>query len=750
MATHAEFTAWGVAVLLALAAAPEEAPTANPKEMDGLETLVGQDGAEPALELLVRPTKSAYEPGEKTEVFVSITNNGPEEFELPNIDWQFAYYLEKPGGYMEPVAKGMAKVYLTKSVIVKPYGQIPLLNRPIGWSPRLDDGFPRLGDYRFVASLQGLHGVHGETSFQVVRDGSGQPSLPAAEQLEFDFKTWRDDPWWGGGDSPHTDDLEEEPHTLTTSAGYGFFRENGGFNPGVRWYAMPQNWEYNGTNRPSNLPAQNVFDTIDAAWKTWNNDPGAFFRFNFRGNVTDGASGNNNDSRNIFDWCNDCLPSSDAIATTFIWTAATDSRRIIETDIVMENNHAWSLDADFDPGTTFDVQTIALHEIGHTVSLTDLYNPCSANPCSSTPCYTGTIYDWMGSGNQIQVMCGKAPQVNKRTLVWGDKAGLRYVYPERFVAATGIGASTTDAGADVALINSGNVPDLIVAWMDDPGAGDDVWYRIGWNLSASSGQAGAWSGILEGPQNIADSTQGLGVASGWSIDSNSRPELLFFWVDDPLLENSIKYVIYYNVDANGNPASQSAVKTIGGGGGIGWSSQGLGACMRPIDSDTVPDVVVAWADNPNGQNTIKYRVGFDIDSNGDAASWTDTKTIGNGAIGELTNGVGVACTNVNEVGSPDIIFGWVDDLINVPANDRLYYRIGFNFDGNGDAAGGWLHREAFGNDSVGPTTRGFGLGYGQIDTTFPGESYFAYVNDPGSSNEVKYRVDWDVRYNSHK
>ena len=78
------------------------------------------------------------------------------------------------------------------------------------------------------------------------------------------------------------------------------------------------------------------------------------------------------------------------------------------------------------------------------------------------------------------------------------------------------------------------------------------------------------------------------------------------------------------------------------------------------------DLVFAWVDDPSGDNRMYYRVGWDLNSNGDAGSWSPTKwtpAIGGfaGGIGFQTQGGGLATGDINGNGFLEMIFAYIDD-----------------------------------------------------------------------------------------
>ncbi|MDW8000024.1 MAG: hypothetical protein RMI32_03325 [Candidatus Nitrosocaldus sp.] len=161
-----------------------------------------------------------------------------------------------------------------------------------------------------------------------------------------------------------------------------------------------------------------------------------------------------------------------------------------------------------------------------------------------------------------------------------------------------------------------------------------------------------------------------------NIDSNSRPEMFVFWVDNPSGANKIYYKIGWNVNTSGDASSWSS--RIDTGIQPGDETQGLGAriaILNDIGSSSVRDVLVFWIDNPVGNNKGYYVVGADINSSG-YPSWSSRKEIPNyfRGVGDETQGAGVVIRSIgnSDGGRVEAVFMWIDN----PAGDNYArYRV---------------------------------------------------------------------------
>jgi len=138
-------------------------------------------------------------------------------------------------------------------------------------------------------------------------------------------------------------------------------------------------------------------------WNTWTS--GTDFGFSYVGATNRQAP--IYDSHNVLRWNNGIGGS---IATCWTWYSGST---IVECDVEFEDNFDWATDP-ATPGGSYDVHTIALHEMGHWLSLADLYGgPDSAK----------VMYGYGSTGQQT------------RETVAEDRLGLYWIYSEPTIAS---------------------------------------------------------------------------------------------------------------------------------------------------------------------------------------------------------------------------------------------------------------------------------------------------------------------------
>ena len=117
---------------------------------------------------------------------------------------------------------------------------------------------------------------------------------------------------------------------------------------------------------------------------------------------------------------------------------------------------------------------------------------------------------------------------------------------------------------------------------------------------------------------------------------------------------------------------------------FGFENQGAGVTIGDINGSGRPDLVLHALDNPAGENHGYYRVGFDLDSNGNAAVGGNVLPVP-GWFGAENQGAGIAMADINGSGRPDFVVFHVD---NPGGENHGYFRVGFDIDDWG-AVGSW-------------------------------------------------------------
>lgn len=275
---------------------------------------------------------------------------------------------------------------------------------------------------------------------------------------------------------------------------------------------------------------------------------------------------------------------------------------------------------------------------------------------------------------------------------WNDPDGQRVLAPTSWVPtyrsgwmdqvqiAGPIGIASQGAGSDFYDINGNGTPDYLFAWMAGLQNEEKViYYRIGWDVG-SHGQPTSWSpsyqmpdpgGLVVGVQNA-----GLGAALT-ELNGNHTPELVVAWVSVVSGGNRVYYCVGWDMAPNGTVSKWSARKTIPGW--VGAPTQGAGLDLLDYNGNGRPEIFFGWIDHPTGVNQGWYRVGWDLNANGDSANWWPNPKPIQGAFGPEDAGLGLTLADVNADGNTEMVAAWVRTQ---PGGNEWAYAVGEGMDGN--------------------------------------------------------------------
>ena len=155
-----------------------------------------------------------------------------------------------------------------------------------------------------------------------------------------------------------------------------------------------------------------------------------------------------------------------------------------------------------------------------------------------------------------------------------------------------------------------------------------------------------------GVGNVGD---GAGIAFV-NLDNNDRPEMVLMAYDDPDGGNKFRYKIGWNVDANGKASSWSSYVQVGG---VGNQGEGADIAFINLDNNARPEMILMAYDAPSGSNKFRYKIGWNVKTNGRATSWSSYIRVG--GVGKRGDGAGVAFINLDNNTRPEMILMAYDD-----------------------------------------------------------------------------------------
>jgi hypothetical protein len=325
---------------------------------------------------------------------------------------------------------------------------------------------------------------------------------------------------------------------------------------------------------------------------------------------------------------------------------------------------------------------------------------------------------------------GRGPDLTSALAVTAGNYGWAILSSRRTIQGA-FGAENQGAGIAMWDINGSGRPDMVVFHIDDP-AGENVGgYRIGWDLDVSADPLGGWSQVKTVPGWFGAEDQGAGIAM-WDISGSGRPDLVVLHLDNPGGENAGYYRIGWDLDANGDPqGGWSPIKPVPGW--FGGEDQGADIALIDVNLSGRPDLVVGHLDNPGGDNHAYYRIGWDLDVNGDPqGGWSPIKPVP-GWFGAESQGLGL--TTFYYYGDRALA---VAHVANPGGENRAYIRL-TAIDRRGNTIAGWSQPIALqGPSGVGWETAGAGITTGYVTGRSKPDLITYYIDNAAGANAGYY------------
>jgi hypothetical protein len=244
------------------------------------------------------------------------------------------------------------------------------------------------------------------------------------------------------------------------------------------------------------------------------------------------------------------------------------------------------------------------------------------------------------------------------------------------------------------------------------------------------------------PMNCSEHSVFVGTNDGLScyrlprISLATRPEFLTFHIDHPSGGNHGYYRIGWDV-MGGSPLYWDPPVQVPGW----WGNENAAASIAgaDINGDGRPELVAFHIDNPAGANHGYYRIGWNLNLVGQAASWSTPIQIP-GWFGDESQGGGIAIADLNGDHTPELIVFHID---NPSGANHGYYRIGWGLNSAGQVTGGWSSPVQmpgwWGDESAGG-----GIAIADLNGDHMPELIVFHIDNPSGANHGYYRVGWGL------
>ncbi|WP_423129046.1 MAC/perforin domain-containing protein [Gaoshiqia sp. Z1-71] len=300
---------------------------------------------------------------------------------------------------------------------------------------------------------------------------------------------------------------------------------------------------------------------------------------------------------------------------------------------------------------------------------------------------------------------------------------------DNYRVVKGLGNSNEGGGVVVADVNKNGKPDIILMGNDNPSKDNAFWYWVKFDVDRD-GELGTLSKKFIVPVKYSYTNHGAAITYG-DIDNNGKPDLIFMALDKA---SEFRYVIGYDVNADGSCTRFSSVRTSSG---LGSNSDGAGISICNIDANPKPDLILMSYDAPTGPNGFRYKILYNIDSNGIATYESSTRYI-NG-VGSAGEGAGITVGDINKNGKLDLILTAYD----APSGPNTFkYVVAYDIDDKGLPGVISTHatNKGCGNTGEGADAYLYDIdGNGFLDIVF-------MAIDGSDPNEFRYYIGHDIGY----
>ena len=296
---------------------------------------------------------------------------------------------------------------------------------------------------------------------------------------------------------------------------------------------------------------------------------------------------------------------------------------------------------------------------------------------------------------------------------------------------SGLGHINQGAGVAIGDIDKNGRPDMILMGIDNPKGKNNFWYKVLYDID-ENGYYSKESSILsisaEGWENSG------GDIALCDLNNNGILDMVLLCTDKPTTAGRAYrwYYVAYDLKPDGHYNSLSSLNTKVE---LGFFYDGAGIDICDINKNGTPDLLMMVYDAPEGENSFRYQIAFDLQSNGNYLSLSPVYEVP--GLGHDGDGAGVAVGDIDNNGTLDILFMALD----APSGkDKFVYEILPDIDKYGNSYAKPIYTPRF-PDSLSPCDTGQGAAcslYDLDNNGFLDAIFVAIENIKGKSNSWKY------------
>jgi hypothetical protein len=259
-------------------------------------------------------------------------------------------------------------------------------------------------------------------------------------------------------------------------------------------------------------------------------------------------------------------------------------------------------------------------------------------------------------------------------------------------------------------------------------------YCVGWDLSATTGTPSGWSSRHDDPWNGATKLGGGAAINDIDGDAQHRPDAVFMGIQSLPGPDRYYYKVAWNLNITGIYTKLS--QTIFGP-EIGEGQAGGGADLADIDGNGKQDLVLMNVSDPGGDNSFQYQIGWNLGTDGVAASWSSM--IQGPSLGTFNSGGGLAIGYIDNNTHPDMVLIGID---NPAESNSFWYAVGRNLYSTGTVTS-WSQR-IVAPCYLGWLSSGGGAALADVNGNGIADLVLMNIDSPPGPDGLWCYIGWDV------